>query len=111
MWTPFLGMHSGGSLKEKQHYIYIEAPEAEARVIFYNRFGHNPDRVTCTCCGDDYSISEEETLREVTAFERGCDYENHLGYLERAGRFGAYQTLETYLHSGGAHFIPAEEIQ
>jgi len=52
-----MDMHSGGDLKEKWQYIYIEAPEEEAKVIFYNRFGHNPNRVTCTCCGKDYSIS------------------------------------------------------
>jgi hypothetical protein len=25
---------------------------AEAEVIFQNRFKRNPNRVTCTCCGD-----------------------------------------------------------
>ena len=45
-WTNFHDMYSGGGLKEKPYtYIYIEAPEVEARTIFYNRFGHNPDRV------------------------------------------------------------------
>ena len=72
-WTCFMDMHSGGGRKEKWAYIYIEAPEAEARVIFYNRFGHSPSRVTCTCCGQDYSISEEPTLRRATAYERGCE--------------------------------------
>ena len=74
VWTRFMDMHSGGGTKEPPYeYIYIEAPESEARVIFYNRFGHNPERVTCSCCGDDYSISEEETLQQITAFERNCD--------------------------------------
>lgn len=74
MWTQFMDMHSGGGSKENYDYIYIEAPEAEAIVIFYNRFGHNPHRVTCTCCGSDYSIYEYEELDQATAFERGCDY-------------------------------------
>ena len=74
MWTHFWNMHSGGSLKEKFAHIYIEAPKEEAIVIFYNRFGHNPERVTCTCCGSDYSISEEELIEQLTAYERGCDY-------------------------------------
>jgi hypothetical protein len=67
-------MHSGGGLKEKYHHIFIEAPKAEAKVIFFNRFGHNPERVSCTCCGDDYSISEAPTLAEATAYHRGCGY-------------------------------------
>jgi len=73
-WTRFMDMHSGGSSKEPQQYILIEAPENEAKIIFYNRFGHNPERVTCTCCGEDYSIGEHPTLEDATAFDRGCDY-------------------------------------
>ena len=45
MWTHFWDMHSGGGQKEKFGHCYIEAPENEAKVIFYNRFGHNPERV------------------------------------------------------------------
>lgn len=72
-WTQFWDMHSGGDLKEKPyHMIYIEAPKDEARVIFYNRFGHNPERVSCTCCGEDYSVSEEPTLEQLTGYHRGC---------------------------------------
>lgn len=64
MWTEFMDMHSGGGTKEEPYeYIFIEAPREEAIIIFYNRFGHNPERVTCTCCGDDYSITEYETLK------------------------------------------------
>lgn len=74
VWTRFMDMHSGGGTKEPPYeYIYIEAPENEAKVIFYNRFGHNPERVSCTCCGDDYSISEEKSLEQATAYERNCD--------------------------------------
>jgi hypothetical protein len=71
-WTRFMDMHSGGGTKEPPYdKILIEAPEDEARRIFYARFGHNPDRVTCTCCGEDYSIDEHGTLDEATAYDRG----------------------------------------
>ena len=69
-----MDMNSGGGQKEKWSIILIEAPENEARVIFYNRFGHNPERVTCTCCGEDYSITEGDSLEQLTAYERGCRY-------------------------------------
>lgn len=75
MWTRFMDMHSGGGLKESPYeYIFIEASKAEAVVIFYNRFGHSPDRVSCTCCGNDYSYDDSETLEQATAFDRGCAY-------------------------------------
>ena len=74
MWTQFLDMHSGGGQKEKFSHCYIEAPENEAKVIFYNRFGHSPERVSCTCCGEDYSISESETLEQASGYQRGCAY-------------------------------------
>jgi len=73
-WTEFMDMYSGGSQKLKWKYIYIEAPEQEAEIIFQNRFGRNPHRVTCTCCGSDYSITESPTLEEATAYARGCAY-------------------------------------
>ena len=75
MWTQFHDMHSGGGLKESPyHQIFIEAARTEAEVIFYNRFGHNPNRISCTCCGEDYSIREAKTLEKATAFERGLRY-------------------------------------
>lgn len=73
MWTLFWDMHSGGGTKEEPYdKIYIELPEKEAKIYFYNRFGHNPERVTCACCGEDYSINEGETLKQVSGFHRGC---------------------------------------
>lgn len=66
-------MHSGGGAKEDPYEkIYIEASEEEAKRVFYNRFGHNPERVTCTCCGEDYSIDSHESLAQLTGFHRGC---------------------------------------
>lgn len=80
MWTRFMDMHSGGGCKEKPYeYIYIEAPEDEACSVFYSRFGHNPSRVSCTCCGDDYSISEEPDLTQATAYDRGCRWVSQKG--------------------------------
>jgi hypothetical protein len=80
-WTSFMDMHSGGGQKEKFAYCFIEAPEDEARVIFFNRFGHSPDRVSCTCCGNDYSISEDESLEQATAYQRNCAY----AYFDKKG--------------------------
>lgn len=75
MWTRFSDMHSGGGCKEGNYNkIYIEAPQEEAEVIFYNRLGHNPNRVSCTCCGEDYSISEKESLEQLTGYDRNCHY-------------------------------------
>ena len=75
VWTHFWDMHSGGSTKEPPYEsIYIQAPLDEAKVIFYNRFGHNPERVSCTCCGDDYSISESPSLEEASGYHRNCAY-------------------------------------
>lgn len=141
MWTQFMDMHSGGGLKEEPYgYIYIEAPEKEAKTIFYNRFGHNPERVTCTCCGNDYSINEKESLAQLTGFERNCRsletprgknglYKNndpvivaHLyleeneqppeGYkLSNYPRFSKYQTLDQYLCNKDVLIIYTKDIK
>lgn len=71
MWTRFWDMSSGGGRKEPPyHYIYIELPEKEAVNVFYHRFHHNPRDTACSCCGENYSITEYETLDEATEFHR-----------------------------------------
>lgn len=99
MWTHFWDMNSGGDTKEKWPHIFIEAPEAEARIIFYNRFGHNPDRVTCTCCGADYAVSEYPTLEKATKFQRQR-------YGDRAP-----QALDAYIASDDVYVIYARDIK
>ena len=79
-----MDMHSGGGLKEPAQYIYIEAPEEQAVIMFYNLFGHSPDRISCTCCGEDYSYrnygdQEHLTLEQVSSYERGCDHQDNVG--------------------------------
>lgn len=117
MWTRFMDMHSGGSTKEEPYqYIFIEAPEEEAKIIFFNRFGHNPERVTCTCCGDDYSISDAPTLEEATGFDRGCHYDKkEERYVERSSedRFSLnkYQALDEYLKRDDILIVRQSEIK
>ena len=111
-----MDMHSGGGQKEEEWaFIYIEAPQKEAEIIFYNRFGHNPNRVTCTCCGEDYSISEEEELAQITAYDRGCDYiEEDKKYIEKQRKESwakDHITLEQYVNSPGVLIIRTEEIK
>lgn len=112
VWTRFFDMHSGGGTKEEPYEnIYIEAPENEAIIIFYNRFGHNPQRVTCTCCGDDYSIYEEPTLMQATAFERGA--ENSDQDVPSASVYSSHGhvTLDEYVTHPNVLVIRAEDIK
>ena len=115
MWTHFWDMHSGGGLKEECANIFIEAPEEEAKIIFYNRFGHNPERVSCTCCGNDYSISEGEDLAQLTGYHRGCQYNKSTHkYLEDSSEEtyrDKYQTLGQYLKSDGVMVIYAKDVK
>lgn len=69
-------MHSGGSTKVKPYNkLYMEAPQRIAEIVFYNRFGRNPHRITCTCCGEDYSLSEYDSLEQASAYHRNCAYD------------------------------------
>lgn len=129
-WTQFWDMHSGGGTKEAPYeMIYIQAPEDQAKIIFYNKFGHNPERVSCTCCGDDYSISESESLEQLTAYHRGCrsayfldgkevkrDYkakqENLTWkYLEEPDESDKYKTLDEYKKSKDVLVIYDKDIK
>ena len=95
-WTEFMDMHSGGGQKLDWAYIYIEAPLEEAKVIFYNRFGRNPDRVTCTCCGADYWVHEEDDIREP----READNVIHAADIKPEERAGSLPD-EGYIWAGG----------
>lgn len=131
-WTHFWDMHSGGGNKLWRHpdgsvddngsswrrktediavgHVFIEAPEGEARAVFYNRFGRNPERVTCTCCGSDYSVSTEDDLAQLTAFHRDCAFEGDR-YVEKPNRYSeAAVSLEDYLARPDIHVIRASDI-
>lgn len=110
-----MDMHSGGGRKEPYAYIFIQAPEAEAKSVFYARFGHNPDRVSCTCCGADYSITQESSLTQGTAYERGCAFDDDTDtYVERPEpnyKYKSYVTVDEFIKRGSALIIPASEIR
>lgn len=113
-WTLFWDMHSGGGTKEKPYEkIYIEAPEEEAKVIFYNRFGHNPERVSCTCCGEDYSISESDTLEQASGYHRNCAWDKDAkGYIEKPNKYNdTFLTVEDYSKQEDVLIIPKSEIK
>ena len=106
-WTELWDMCSGGDRKEDFHCCYIEAPEEEAKVIFYNKFGHNPDRVSCTCCGNDYSIAESDSLELATAFHREARWDDKLkGYDTSTAKI----SLEDYIKRADVKVIYKEEI-
>lgn len=109
-WTQFWDMHSGGGQKEKWARIYIEAPKDEAITIFYNRFHHNPNRVTCTCCGEDYSISESETFAEASAFQRNCKWIDGKYVEIQRDSYNEHKTVEEYVQDPEVLVIPADEI-
>jgi len=134
MWTHFMDMHSGGGNKLWRHangtvddegsswrpregdqpieHLFIEADEDEARAVFWNRFGRNPDRVTCTCCGNDYSLSTEDDLAALTGYHRNCEYDEKAGgYVERPNKYhDAVVPLNDYLALPTVHVIRASEI-
>lgn len=114
VWTQFWDMNSGGSQKESFSQCFIEAPVEEAKVIFYNRFGHSPERISCSCCGDDYSISEYESLEQATAYHRGCDFDkDKKEHVERPSKdsWRKYVTLEDYIKNNDVCVIRADQIK
>lgn len=115
VWTHFMDMHSGGGKKLKHEHIFIEAPQDVAEIVFYNKFGRNPYRVTCTCCGEDYSVNEYKDLAQATAYERHCAYDSKLKQWVEKKDTTSYARdhipLEDYIASGEALFIYESEIQ
>ena len=113
MWTKFTDMASGGKKKEKWDNIYTEASEEDAIELFRLKFGHDPLNVTCSCCGEDYSISTNESLEQLTAYDRRCKYDvNNCRWLEEFDTryekyYGVFEyiTLKDYLNNEECLFI------
>ena len=139
LWVHFWDMHSGGPAKEPATNIYIECDDQEeAVIIFINRFGHDPNNVTCNCCGEDYVINAPATLRQESGYHRGCPHivevrnpktglftdgvPNDKYYYEpgedvpegwkiEASGWSDYQTLEEYCASEFVMLIHAKDIR
>lgn len=77
MWTRFFDMSSGGGEKTEWSIIYVEADSEDQAVdIFSERFG-DPYNITCDCCGSDFSVGSQDSLEEITEFDRdGVSVEN-----------------------------------
>jgi hypothetical protein len=55
----FMDSHSGGGKKFDHNDIYVEACcELSAKARFKEIYNHDPDNVTCQCCGRDFSVYE-----------------------------------------------------
>lgn len=69
-WTRFFDMHSGGRPKTAYAQIYIEAPEKQARALFEEIFDEDAYAVACTCCGENFSVIEGDSLESLSAYDR-----------------------------------------
>jgi hypothetical protein len=99
-------MCSGGSQKLDFAFLYVEAPIEQAKAVFYNRFGRNPDRVTCTCCGADYSIDDDnESLEEASQFDRRINWRD-----DDVWPLDKFTSLRTTPDGQPVSFIYASEI-
>jgi hypothetical protein len=58
--TQFYDLHSGGGQKAEFAQYYFEAPEAEARKLFQEMTGRDPNNITCPCCGEDFSVWDDD---------------------------------------------------
>jgi hypothetical protein len=104
MWTCFFDVRSGGGLKLDWQHIFIQADEETACRIFEEKFGRNPHNVTCECCGEDYAITEDTDLFQVTGFERNCKYDKTAKkYVESPGK--NYVMLADYLQCKEVKFV------
>jgi hypothetical protein len=74
--TRFMDMHSGGKLKTPFTHIYVDAPLDKALGIFKDTFQHDPDNVTCKCCGEDFVYEEYNSLEDATAYDRKAEWDD-----------------------------------
>jgi hypothetical protein len=97
-WTWFNDVHSGGGAALPWEVIYVEGDEETAMRRFVAILGHDPQHVSCECCGSDYGWSEAPTLEEASSYNRGVrDVGSWPGYepysLEEHLAFASVLTL------------------
>ena len=104
MWTLFWDMHSGGTTKFKPYeQIYVEAPQELAESVFVTRTGQNPNWVACSCCGENYSVSEHESLDNATSFHRS-------GYTHGSYKREEMKTILEYIQQPEVLVIRADSF-
>lgn len=111
-WTRFVDMFSGGGCKEPPYeFIYIEANQEKAVALFNAHFGHDPYRVTCDCCGEDYSARSDNSLAQLSAYDRGCDHDGKK-WLEkpRDMAHARYKTLADYKQNKNVLILSKKEL-
>jgi hypothetical protein len=78
----FYDLHSGGYPKEDDKELIVIRACCYDNAIskFIEKFGHDPRDIACECCGENYSISEYDSLEEIGRNYRG-DIINRKGEL------------------------------
>lgn len=65
MYTLFYDLSSGGYQKEGFQKLAVNLSMDKAEKWFEETYGHDPYRMTCDCCGPDYSVYEFDSLEEL----------------------------------------------
>jgi hypothetical protein len=102
MWFSFHDMNGGGFTKTDYSRIYIQADTIDDAVKnFTQTFNVNPYDTTCDCCGPDFSIDDDKDLVSVTAYDRGCLYDDNIkSYVDQPDTrysFKKYLTIDDYV--------------
>ena len=100
-WFQFHDMYTGGFTKTEYKMIYIQAKtEHDAINFFQSKFDTHPYDSACSCCGSDFSINESDCLYQLTAYERGCKYDNDAKqYIEsQDSDYRTYSSLDEYVN-------------
>lgn len=66
-WTEFTDRWSGGCAKEPWDHILIQASPKAACAVFEYVFEHHPRDISCSCCGEDYLITQASEIDLATS--------------------------------------------
>lgn len=64
-WTLYFDYASGGYRKTEYSTILIEGSESNASKVFKDRFKISPYGMACSCCGEDFNITEYDSLEDA----------------------------------------------
>lgn len=102
MWTKITNNYNGGSAFMPYDYVFIEADENDACMIFATKFVVDHRNEVCDCLFDNLNVDSGPSIKSLTVYDRGCEYDKSKGEWVESQRLGAeswnpYISVEDFL--------------
>jgi hypothetical protein len=109
IWTKITNSYLGGNAFMPYDYVFIEADENAACRIFVTKFVVDHRNEVCDCLFDNIHVDSGPSIKRLTAYDRGCAYDENKGEYLESQRLGA-ESYSPYISVGDLLFRDKDKI-